>query len=57
MNKLGSAGAPGLGSLLTADPTAEQQALTEAAHAQELRAITALRERQSNGSGDGNGHH
>ncbi|HEX9175173.1 MAG TPA: cytochrome b, partial [Mycobacterium sp.] len=52
MNKLGSGGAPGLGSLLTADPPAEQQALTESAHAQEQRAITALRERQDS---DGNG--
>jgi ubiquinol-cytochrome c reductase cytochrome b subunit len=55
MNKLGAAGAPGEGSLLTADPPTEQQALTEAAHAQEQRAITALRELQTsiNGSGDG----
>jgi ubiquinol-cytochrome c reductase cytochrome b subunit len=55
MNKLGAAGAPGEGSLLTADPPAEQQELTEAAHAQEQRAITALRELQAsiNGSGDG----
>ena len=59
MNKLGYGGAPGEGSLLSADPPAEQEALTEAAHAQEQRAITALRERQDsvNGSGDGNGHH
>jgi len=57
MNKLGSAGAPGVGSLLTADPPSEQAALTEVAHAQERRAITALRERQDavNASGDGNG--
>jgi ubiquinol-cytochrome c reductase cytochrome b subunit len=61
MNKLGSAGAPGSGSFLTADPASEQQELTEAAHAQEQRAITALRERQANnGSGNGSspdGHH
>ena len=61
MNKLGSAGAPGLGSLLRADPAAEQDELTEAAHAQELRAITALRERQDgdgqSGNGSGNGQH
>jgi ubiquinol-cytochrome c reductase cytochrome b subunit len=59
MNKLGLGGAPGLGSLLRADPPAEQQALTESAHAQELRAITALRERQVSDS-DGehpNGQH
>src|SRR6201993_2646193 len=55
MNKLGSAGAPGPGSLLRADPPAEQEALTEAAHAQERRAITAVRELQAsiNVSGDG----
>src|ERR1700737_4905983 len=59
MNKLGYGGAPGEGSLLFADPHAEQEELTEAAHAQEQRAITALRERQDsvNGSGDGNGQH
>src|SRR6202011_295348 len=59
MNKLGYGGAPGEGSLLFADPPAEQEALTEVAHAQEQRAITALRERQDsiNGSGDGNGQH
>jgi len=62
MNKLGYSGAPGTGSLLRADPAAEQHALTEAAHAQEQRSITALREHQetTNGSGDGSspdGHH
>jgi ubiquinol-cytochrome c reductase cytochrome b subunit len=45
MNKLGSAGSPGAGSLLTADPIAEQEALTEAVHASERKARTALRER------------
>jgi ubiquinol-cytochrome c reductase cytochrome b subunit len=70
MNKLGLAGAPGTGSLLRADPPAEQQELSEAAHASEQRAITAVRERQetngngssgsTNGSGNGsspNGQH
>jgi ubiquinol-cytochrome c reductase cytochrome b subunit len=59
MNKLGYGGAPGEGSLLFADPPAEQEALTEAAHTSEQRAITALREQQDslNGSGDGNGQH
>ena len=63
MNKLGSAGAPGLGSLLCADPIEENEALTEAAHAAERRALTALKEHQdrngSNGSSNGqtNGHH
>ncbi|HYZ67381.1 MAG TPA: cytochrome b, partial [Mycobacterium sp.] len=46
MNKLGSAGAPGTGSLLTADPVTEQEALAEAAHASERKALMAIRERQ-----------
>jgi ubiquinol-cytochrome c reductase cytochrome b subunit len=66
MNKLGSAGAPGTGSFLTADPVSEHEAITEAAHAAERKALTALREHQdrngngsSNGSSNGqtNGHH
>jgi ubiquinol-cytochrome c reductase cytochrome b subunit len=60
MNKLGSAGAPGSGSFLTADPVSEHEALAEAAHASEHKALTAVREYQErNGSGNGqtNGHH
>jgi ubiquinol-cytochrome c reductase cytochrome b subunit len=60
MNKLGAAGAPGSGSFLTADPLSEHEALTEAAHASEHKALTALREHQErNGSGNGqtDGHH
>jgi ubiquinol-cytochrome c reductase cytochrome b subunit len=65
MNKLGSGGSPGSGSFLYADPPAEADALSEAAHAAEHRALTALRDRQgdsngngSNGSSNGsNGHH
>ena len=72
MNKLGSAGAPGTGSFLRADSAAEHDALTEASHAAEQRALTALREHQerdgspdgevkSNGevqsNGEVNGHH
>ena len=71
MNKLGAAGRPGHGGFLTADPPAQDAALTEAAHATERRALTALREYQhgeSNGNGNGfngngsngngsNGHH
>jgi quinol-cytochrome oxidoreductase complex cytochrome b subunit len=34
------------GSLLTADPISEHEALTEAAHASERKALTALREHQ-----------
>ncbi|UVO10628.1 cytochrome bc complex cytochrome b subunit [Mycobacterium sp. SVM_VP21] len=54
MNKLGSAGAPGSGSFLTADPVDENAALNEAAHASERRAMTALAEHQG---GNTNGHH
>ena len=60
MNKLGSAGVPGTGSFLTADPISEHEELTEAAHASERKALTALREYQErNGStnGETNGHH
>jgi len=60
MNKLGSAGAPGTGSFLTADPISEHDELTEAAHASERKALTTLREYQErNGSSNGetNGHH
>ncbi|MBP1822262.1 cytochrome bc complex cytochrome b subunit [Mycobacterium sp. OAE908] len=60
MNKLGAAGAPGSGSFLSADPLSEHEALAEAAHASERKALTALREHQTrNGSGNGqtNGHH
>ena len=63
MNKLGSSGAPGSGSFLFADPLSENDALNEAAHSAEHRALTALKEHQdrtsgSNGSSNGsNGHH
>ncbi|HLR98411.1 cytochrome bc complex cytochrome b subunit [Mycolicibacillus parakoreensis] len=46
MNKLGSAGSPGSGSFLFADPVSEDTALREAEHAAEHRALTALREHQ-----------
>ena len=54
MNKLGSAGRPGRGSFLTADPVSQNVALNEAAHASEQRSLTALKEYQdyeSNGNG------
>jgi ubiquinol-cytochrome c reductase cytochrome b subunit len=59
MNKLGSGGAPGTGSFLYADPAVEQDALTEATHASEQKALTALKEAQDRIHGDGetNGHH
>ena len=61
MNKLGSGGTTGSGSFLFADPATESDALSEAAHAAERRAIVALKEYQdgesSNGNGsNGNGH-
>jgi ubiquinol-cytochrome c reductase cytochrome b subunit len=58
MNKLGSGGSPGSGSFLYADPPSEDAALSEAHHAAESRALTALREHQggSNGNGSTNGH-
>ncbi len=57
MNKLGSGGAPGTGSFLSADPITEHEALDEAAHAAEHRALTALKEHQdrSHGSNGSNG--
>jgi ubiquinol-cytochrome c reductase cytochrome b subunit len=55
MNKLGSAGAPGIGNFLYPDPESEQTALVEAAHAAERRAIVALKERQGDDDTNGNG--
>jgi ubiquinol-cytochrome c reductase cytochrome b subunit len=60
MNKLGSAGAPGTGSFLIADPVSEHEELTEAAHAAERKALTALREHQDrnvSSNGQTNGYH
>jgi ubiquinol-cytochrome c reductase cytochrome b subunit len=60
MNKLGSAGAPGSGSFLSADPMSEHEALAEAAHSAERKALTALREHQDrtvSTNGETNGHH
>ncbi|KPG19710.1 cytochrome b, partial [Mycobacteroides immunogenum] len=45
MNKLGSAGAPGTGSFLFADPTEEQHALAEADDAAARAECAALRAR------------
>jgi ubiquinol-cytochrome c reductase cytochrome b subunit len=55
MNKLGSAGSPGSGSFLFADPVSEDAALREAAHSSEQRALTALREHQESTVGSPNG--
>ncbi len=57
MNKLGSGGSPGSGSFLFADPASEDAALSEAHHAAEQRALTALREHQDGSNGSSNGHH
>jgi ubiquinol-cytochrome c reductase cytochrome b subunit len=46
MNKLGSGGSPGSGSFLFADPVSEDTALSQASHAAERRALTALLDRQ-----------
>jgi ubiquinol-cytochrome c reductase cytochrome b subunit len=45
MNRLGSGGSPGSGSFLFADTASEDAALSEAHHAAETRALTALRDR------------
>jgi ubiquinol-cytochrome c reductase cytochrome b subunit len=56
LNKLGYGGAPGTGSFLRADPADQHDALVEAEHAGERKALTALREHQDrNGSSDGHG--
>jgi ubiquinol-cytochrome c reductase cytochrome b subunit len=52
MNKLGSAGSPGTGSFLTADPASEDELLTQYEHAHEQRALTALREHQESINGE-----
>jgi ubiquinol-cytochrome c reductase cytochrome b subunit len=52
MNKLGAAGRPGIGGLLIADPPDQQDALSDATHQAERRALTALREHQQR-SGNG----
>ncbi|WLP90362.1 cytochrome bc complex cytochrome b subunit [Gordonia sp. NB41Y] len=49
MNKLGSAGAPGTGSILLADPADEQSAHIANEHANELAEHKALRELQEKG--------
>ncbi len=56
MNKLGFGGSPGTGSFLRPDPIEQHDALVEAQHAGERRALTALREHQDrNGSTNGHG--
>ncbi len=56
MNKLGAGGVPGTGSFITPDPISEHEALVEAAHASERKALAALEEYQENlRDGQGNG--
>ena len=49
MNKLGSSGAPGTGSILTADPPEQQRRNVEADHENEMAELKALRELQAKG--------
>jgi ubiquinol-cytochrome c reductase cytochrome b subunit len=56
MNKLGSAGSPGSGSFLTADPVSEDGTLRESEHAAEQRALTALRQYQDSAGDSPDGH-
>ncbi|MGV0835345.1 cytochrome bc1 complex cytochrome b subunit [Mycolicibacterium thermoresistibile] len=55
MNKLGAGGVPGTGSFTRPDPIEEHEALVEAAHASERRALAALEEYQD-GLHDGQGN-
>lgn len=59
MNKLGSAGKPGRGSLLSPDPREEAEALDHAEHEGEMKQLAILKARQdansSNGHGDSHG--
>ncbi|WP_163796830.1 cytochrome b [Mycolicibacterium sediminis] len=58
MNKLGAGGSTGTGGFLFADPVSESRAITDASHASESRALTALKEYQDDehGHANGNGH-
>jgi ubiquinol-cytochrome c reductase cytochrome b subunit len=53
MNKLGSAGKPGSGSLVTADPIEESEALEAALHHGEREQLTMLTELQNRVHGNG----
>ncbi|MFD6392998.1 cytochrome bc1 complex cytochrome b subunit [Nocardia sp. NPDC055029] len=52
MNKLGSAGKPGTGSFLRADPKAESDAYFENEHIEEHKMLTALANEQARANGD-----
>jgi ubiquinol-cytochrome c reductase cytochrome b subunit len=55
MNKLGAGGATGTGSFLYADPAVENDALVEAHHLAEQKALVALRDHQVRTSSNGHG--
>ncbi|TSD98104.1 cytochrome bc complex cytochrome b subunit [Skermania sp. ID1734] len=55
MNKLGSAGRPGTGSLLRADPVAQSDAFSRAEHESEATQLAVLKAEQERARGDGNG--
>ncbi|MBF6330201.1 cytochrome b [Nocardia transvalensis] len=56
MNKLGSAGKPGLGSLLRPDPAQQAEALVEYEHEQERKQLAVLAEYQDRTSGGKHSH-
>ncbi|UGT54508.1 cytochrome b [Nocardia asteroides] len=56
MNKLGSAGKPGTGSFLFADPKAESDAYFANEHAEEHKMLTALAEEQARDDNGSHGH-
>src|SRR5690349_20044510 len=56
MNKLGSGGSPGSGSFLFADPVEEHDALAEASHAAEHKALAVLSKSQGTNGNGSNGH-
>ncbi|MGW5310569.1 cytochrome bc1 complex cytochrome b subunit [Nocardia thailandica] len=57
MNKLGSAGKPGLGSFLRPDPKSESDEYFANEHAEEHRMLTALAEEQARQGGGSDSHH
>ncbi|MEV0029357.1 cytochrome bc complex cytochrome b subunit [Nocardia sp. NPDC050793] len=56
MNRLGSAGKPGTGSFLRADPVAESNRNRAIEHEEEHRQLAVLRRYQDRITGNGNGH-
>ncbi|MFI2477992.1 cytochrome b N-terminal domain-containing protein, partial [Nocardia xishanensis] len=56
MNKLGSAGKPGTGSFLRADPREESEKHFELEHAEEHRQLAVLQKAQNEANGNGKSH-